>query len=223
MTAISCENLTKKYKDSIILDDITLDIDEGILFGIYGEVGAGKTTLLKILCGIIKPTSGRFHLFGKDVSEDQTTILRDAGCLVGEPAFYEYLTAEENMAYFGSLLHEDGGPVMESLHITFGEKYPSQMTLSMKYHLGIALALMGSPRLLMLDEPFSFLTDPERSTIITLLHDRVKEGMTLLFTTSNKEEMSTVATQGAVLSEGRILSHGLSSQLDFSDREEVEA
>jgi ABC-2 type transport system ATP-binding protein len=223
MTAISCENLTKKHKDSFILHDVTLDIDDGICFGMYGEVGAGKTTFLKILSGMITPTSGSCYLFDKDLNKDQATVLQDVGCLVGEPAFYEYLTAEENLAYFGSLLHEDSGPVMESLNITFGETYPSHMTLSMQYHLGIALALLGSPRLLVLDEPFSFLTEPERSAIISLLQDRVKEGMTLLFTTSHEEEMRTISSQGAILLQGKIQAHGPSSQLDFSDLEEVEA
>jgi ABC-2 type transport system ATP-binding protein len=221
MSAISCHNLTKKFRDTVVLDDITLDIDEALFFGILGDEGAGKTTLLKVVSGLVRPTSGTCHLFGKEVLKDQLTALQDVGCLVGEPAFYEYLTAGENLDYFGSLLHAESFPVMESLDISFRERYPSRLTTSMKYQLGIALALFGSPRLLLLDEPFTYLTDSARSPLYTLLKERVTEGMTVVFTTTRTGEIAGLASEGAILSQGKIISRGPSSQLDFPAKGEV--
>ncbi|MBU7044132.1 MAG: ABC transporter ATP-binding protein [Theionarchaea archaeon] len=222
MTVISCKNLTKKFRDTLVLKDVTLDCDEGVFFGIYGEAGAGKTTLLKILSGILRPTSGSCHLFGVDVHKDHSGALQEVGCLVGEPAFYEYLTAEENLSYIASLLDEESDPVMESLDISYGDSYPSQLTIGMKYHLGIALALLGSPHLLLLDEPFSFLTDAQRSSLHTLFTGWVSEGMTVVFTTENQDEITELASEGAILSRGQIISQGPPSKLDFSPPEPEE-
>lgn len=216
MTVISCKNLTKKFRDTLVLKDVTLDCDEGLFFGIYGEAGAGKTTLLKILSGILNPTSGTCHLFGIDVHKDHSSALEEVGCLVGEPAFYEYLTAEENLSYVASLLNAERAPVMESLNISYVDRYPSQLTVSMKYHLGIALALLGSPHLLLLDEPFSFLTESQRSSLYALFKGWVAEGMTVVFTTENPGEITELASEGIILSRGQIISQGSPSKLDFS-------
>lgn len=222
MNALSCNNLTKKSGDTVVLDDITLDIDEALFYGILGDDGAGKTTLLKLISGLLRPTSGTCTLFGKDVLKDQPAALRDVGCLVGEPAFYDYLTAGENLNYFGSLLHTDISPLTESLSLTFTDTYPKHLTTCMKYQLGIALALLGSPRLVVLDEPFSFLTDSVRSSMFTFLRKRVADGMTVVFTTTNTREIIELATEGAVLSQGKIISRGPGSTLDFPATEEVE-
>ena len=102
-SAIKISNLTKKFEDKLALDDLTLEIQKGELFGLLGPNGAGKTTAISILCGLIKPTSGTAQINGYDVQKDTQKVKEQIGVCIQETAIYPYLNAKENLELFGKL------------------------------------------------------------------------------------------------------------------------
>lgn len=208
MVAIKCEKLTKKFKEATILQDITMEVQESSLYGFLGQDGSGKTTLLKLWTGLLKPTSGSCTLFDKDISEDPAQVLQGVGCLVGEPAFYEHLTAEENLHLFADLLGADAGEVLQSTDITFGSTRINHLTPGMKKQLAIALALLGHPRLLLLDEPLTDLDSATRTRIITLLSAEAEKGTTVFFTTSTPQDIKDLAKEASILKDTTIAAQG---------------
>jgi ABC-type multidrug transport system ATPase subunit len=207
MAAITCEGLTKMFKKATVLDDITMEIEEGALYGVLGADGAGKTTLLKLLTGLLKPTSGSCLLFGKNVTKDPAKALQNVGCLVGDPAFYQNYTAEQNLQLFADLLGVNGGEILESAGITYGSSKIEHLTYSMKKQLGVAVALLGAPQLLLLDEPLTYLDTATRNQVKTVLQDQAKE-KTILFTTNTAEDIKEVATEAVILKKGEIAAKG---------------
>ncbi len=194
MAAITCESITKTFKTTTVLNDITLTVEEGTRLGVVGPEGSGKTTLLKLMTGLLRPTSGSCKLFDKNVLKDPEDALKNVGCLVGEPALYGDFTAEENLHLFGNLLKADPEETMKAAGITFGSTRVKHLTPSMRKHLAIAVALLGKPRLLLLDEPLTLLDEPTKAHIKTLLSEKGKE-LTILFTTPSPKEVKDLAAQ----------------------------
>ena len=215
MAAIKCESLTKTFRNVTVLHDITLDIEENTLFGVLGPDGSGKTTLLKLLTGLLKPTSGSCHLFDVDVSKSPESALQDAGCMVGDPAFYRNFTAQEILTLFADLLGVDAdNDFIEPFNDVRGE----HLTRGMKKQLGIALALLGNPRLLILDEPLIYLDADVRPKIIDLLKSEEK---TIFFTTCNPHDIQDLAREGCLIKNGEITARGPAKKL-LLDNKEVE-
>lgn len=205
MAAITCKALTWAYKETTYLHDVDLEVKEGALFGLLGEDGSGKTTLLKLITGLLKPTSGTCTLFESD-SSDPVQALDRVGCLVGEPAFYPQFTAKENLKLFSFLSGGDVADVMEKTGITFGSIPVQYLTLSMKKLLGLSLALLGSPRLLLLDEPFA--VDASTRPRVRDLLTAEAENATVFFTTSDPQVIKDTAKEAALLKEGTIEAEG---------------
>ncbi len=200
MTAIVCKSLTKTFKETTVLDAITLTVEENSVYGVVGPDGSGKTTLMKVLTGLLKPTSGSCSLFDVDVTKDPAKALEGVGCLVGEPAFYRNLTAEENLFLFADLLKADADAIMEAADITFGTTKIAHLPPSKKKQLGIAVALLGDPRLLILDEPLSNLDIPTKAVITTLLQAQ----KTLFFTARSPADVIDVNATVLTLENGTI-------------------
>ena len=215
MAAIKCESLTKTFRDVTVLHDITLEVEENTLFGLLGSDGSGKTTLLKLLTGLLKPTSGSCHLFDVDVSKSPESALQDTGCLVGEPAFYRNFTAKENLTLFADLMGVDA----ESDFIEhFNDVKGVHLTRGMKKQLGIALALLGNPRLLILDEPLTYLDADVRTDVIHLLKSEEK---TIFFTTCNPQDIQDLAQESCLIKNGEITAGGPAKTVSL-DKKEVE-
>ena len=212
MAAIKCESLTKTFKNVTVLHDINLEVEENTHFGLLGPEGSGKTTLLRLLTGLYKPTSGSCSLFDEDAKNPESA-LQETGCLVDEPAFYEDFTAEELLHLFA---HLKGVEIdSESTGITFKEVKGKNLTFAMKKHLGIAIALLGDPRLLLLDEPLSGLDTQTRTKVKTIF----KSKETLFFTTNNPHDIEELATEAAIIQEGKITHQGPIAQLPLHDLE----
>jgi len=214
--AITCDALTKKFKERTVLNNITFKVREATVFGLLGPDGSGKTTLIKMLTGLIIPTSGSCSLYHHNVSKDTVQALQKVGCVVGEPAFYQHMTAKENLQLFAGLLKSESGSestdidmdeLLESAGITFGDIPARHLTRSMKKQLGIVLALLGNPRLLLLDEP---LTGDRhtRAHIQNVLQSEAEKKTTVFFTTYNPADIKELAAQGAVLEKGEITAQG---------------
>ena len=212
MAAIKCESLTKTFKNITVLHDINLEVEENTHFGLLGPDGSGKTTLLRLLTGLYKPTSGSCSLFDEDARNPESA-LQKTGCLVGEPAFYEDFTAEELLHLFANLLQTEVD--IESTDITFKEEKGKNLTPAMRKQLAIAIALLGDPRLLLLDEPLTGLDTQARTRVKTMLQSKE----TLFFTTNNPQDIEELATEAAIIQKGEITHQGAVATLPLRDLE----
>lgn len=212
MAAIKCESLTKTFKNITVLHDINLEVEENTHFALLGPDGSGKTTLLRLLTGLYKPTSGSCSLFDEDARNPESA-LQKTGCLVGEPAFYEDFTAEELLHLFANLTQTEVD--IESTGITFKEEKGRNLTPAMKKQLGIAIALLGDPRLLLLDEPLTGLDTQARTRVKKMLQSKE----TLFFTTNNPQDIEELATEAAIIQKGEITHQGAVATLPLHDLE----
>lgn len=163
-TVLSMKNLTKKYNSVYALNNVTMEIKQGEIYGLVGKNGAGKTTLLRLITGQAYPTEGEISLFQTYGEGPMNRERKKIGAIIESPSFYSYLTAEQNLEYYrlqrgipgkncvSEVLKEVG------LSDTGNKKYKS-FSLGMKQRLGLALALMNNPDFLLLDEPINGL-DP---------------------------------------------------------------
>ena len=154
---VSTQNLSKQYRGKECVKEINLSVEEGEVYGFLGPNGAGKSTTLKMILGLTRPTNGIVTVFGKEFEKNRRIILSQIGSLIESPSHYGHLTGLENMRVVQRLREVPDKNVMEALKIVRLEKQMdkkvNQYSLGMKQRLGIALALMSFPKLLILDEP----------------------------------------------------------------------
>ena len=163
-TVIETKALCKQYGPHTAVDHVELHVPQGCVYGFIGPNGAGESTTMKMLLGLIHPTAGRVRLLGQELTEkSRLPLLRQTGSLIESPAGYLHLTAQENLEIVADLKgvpHKDIGRVLDIVHLTQDRnRRVGQYSLGMKQRLGIAMALLGSPKLLILDEPTNGL-DP---------------------------------------------------------------
>ena len=163
-TVIETKSLCKQYGTRMAVDHVELHVPQGCVYGFIGPNGAGKSTTMKMLLGLIHPTSGSVRLLGQPLTrESRLALLRQTGSLIENPAGYLHLTAQENLEIVADLKgvpHKDIDRVLDIVHLAQDRsRKVGQYSLGMKQRLGIAMALLGSPKLLILDEPTNGL-DP---------------------------------------------------------------
>ena len=161
---IETHDLCKSYNGRTVVDHLNLTVPQGCVYGFLGPNGAGKSTSMKMLLGLVHPTGGSVELLGHTMNEtNRIPLLRQTGSLIESPSGYLHLTARENLAIVADLkgvAHKDIDRVLEIVHLTAdANRKVGQYSLGMKQRLGIAMALLGSPKLLVLDEPTNGL-DP---------------------------------------------------------------
>ena len=161
---IETHALCKSYHGRPVVDHLNLTVPEGCVYGFLGPNGAGKSTTMKMLLGLVHPTGGSVELLGHTLNEaNRIALLRQTGSLIESPSGYLHLTARENLSIVADLKdvdRKDISRVLEIVHLTKdADRKVGQYSLGMKQRLGIAMALLGSPRLLILDEPTNGL-DP---------------------------------------------------------------
>ena len=161
---IETHALCKSYHGRLVVDHLDLCVPEGCVYGFLGPNGAGKSTTMKMLLGLVHPTGGSVALLGQPMNEkNRIPLLRQTGSLIESPSGYLHLTAQENLAIVADLKgvdRRDTRRVLDIVHLTKdADRKVGQYSLGMKQRLGIAMALLGSPRLLILDEPTNGL-DP---------------------------------------------------------------
>lgn len=207
---LQTKNLTKQYGHQKAVDNVCMHIKRGSVYGFIGRNGAGKTTCLKIISGLSRPTCGEIEMFGykgKDLEEIRSRV----GCLIEEPGLYKNMTAYDNLNTKCKLFGiKKPGYIQEILEIVglkdVGKKKVKHFSLGMKQRLGIGLALVGEPDLLVLDEPINGL-DPQgiadvRDTIQTL---REARNMTICISSHILEELSKIATDYGIIHNGSLL------------------
>lgn len=202
--------LTKQYGHMKAVDHVNLHLKKGAIYGFIGRNGAGKTTFLKMISGLASPTSGEIELFGYRGQELKYVRSR-IGCLIEEPGLYGNMTATENLRIKCKLFGiDDSRYIDQILHITglydTGKKRVKNFSLGMKQRLGIALALIGEPDLLILDEPINGL-DPQGIADIrdTLLRLNEEQQITILISSHILEELEKLATHYGIIHHGTLL------------------
>ena len=203
--------LTKKYGAAAAVEDVDLCLEKGQIYGLVGRNGAGKTTIIRMLTAQTLPTSGEIELFGETTPQGRSTARARIGAMVEIPSFYPYLTAAENLEYYR---RQRGIPgpgcveqVLEQVGLQdAGKKKFKQFSLGMKQRLGLGLALMNHPDVLLLDEPINGL-DPEgivefRNLLLDLNRQRET---TILISSHILSELSNVATHFGFLDKGHML------------------
>jgi ABC-2 type transport system ATP-binding protein len=211
--------LSKRYKDRWAVDHLDLRVEQGDIYGFIGQNGAGKSTTLKLLCGLARPTQGEALIFGKPVRD--SVARRRVGALIEQPGLYPDLSGRENLRLYAALLGLDSPArqveeILKTVGLSPGEKKPVRhYSMGMKQRLGVALALLGGPDLLLLDEPINGL-DPEgiREMRELLLRLNRERGLTILVSSHILGELSKIATRYGIIQEGRMVEQITARELE---------
>lgn len=202
---IEITNLSKEFKRQKVLKEITMNIPENCVYGLLGPNGAGKSTLLKTITGLLKPTAGEIRFRGHKWTRAD---LAEIGALIEIPPIYENLTARENMKVRALLLGISDERIEEVLTLVdiadTGKKKAGAFSLGMKQRLGIALALLNHPKLLVLDEPINGLDPLGIQELRKLIRSFPEKGITVIISSHILSEIEQTADYIGIISEGRL-------------------
>ena len=211
MNIIQTHDMCKQYGSALRVSHLNLNVPEGSIYGFLGPNGAGKSTTLKMILGLVRPTAGSIRVLGKDMdSSNRLSVLRQVGSLIESPSYYGHLTGEENLRIVQTLRGIPEKNIREVLQIVRldgqREKKVAHYSLGMKQRLGLAAALLGYPKLLILDEPTNGL-DPagiqEMRELICDLPGRF--GMTVVVSSHLLSEIDQMANHVAIIREGELV------------------
>lgn len=217
---ILVKNLCKRFRDVTAVDDLSFSVEAGEIYGFLGQNGAGKSTTIRMLLTLIAPTSGSMEIFGKNLLQHRSEILRNVGAIIERPDMYKYLSGLENLRLFARMSGCRAGErqLMDQLEMVgLADRAHSKVrtySQGMKQRLGIATALVHDPSLIILDEPTNGL-DPQgiadiRNLILHLSRERKK---TLMISSHLLHEMEMVADSMLIIDKGRKVVEGRVSEL----------
>ena len=218
--AIKTNQLTKKYKSFVALDHADITVYKDDIYGIIGRNGAGKTTLMKTITGLTNRTSGEYEIFSKKDTELQNQRRR-VGCLIENPAFFGNMTAYENLKYYciqkGITNKNKIDEVLELVKLTeAANKKFKTFSLGMKQRLGIALAIIDDPDIIVLDEPINGLDPIGISEIREIFHKlNVERGLTIIISSHILSELYEVATRFVFIDQGKVIQDITKEQLNL--------
>lgn len=220
-TVVKMDGLIKKYDNKPVVDNLTLEIQEGEIFGLLGPNGAGKSTTMNMICSLLKPTAGNIELFGMDIKKDVNKIKPLIGYIPQDLAIYGNLKAWENVELFTSLYHIKG----EELKIAIDEaldfveltdkrnSFAKTFSGGMKRRLNIACALGHKPKLLIFDEPTVGIDPQSRNFILEKIKEANNDGTTVIYTSHYMEEIEAICTRIAIMDNGKIVAIGTKDEL----------
>ena len=224
---IETKRLCKTYGGRTVVHNLDLHVPQGCVYGFIGPNGAGKSTSMKMLLGLVHPTAGSVALLGRTLTErTRLELLRQTGSLIESPSGYLHLTAQENLEIVADLKgvpYKDIDRVLEIVHLQADRKRKvGQYSLGMKQRLGIAMALLGSPRLLILDEPTNGLDPAGIQEMRALIHDMPDAcGATVLISSHLLGEMEQIVSQVGIINHGQLLFEGPLAELQRHSRGNV--
>ena len=205
---ISIEHVTKKIKDATVLKDICLEMKGGTVYGLQGKNGSGKTMLMRAISGLIRPTSGRIVINGEQLHKN-ISIPRSIGLLLENPSLLPEYDASQNLKLLAKM---QGGVPEEEIRQLIrdvgledaGHKNVEKYSLGMKQRLGIAAAILGSPDIILLDEPINAIDGEGVEEIRSLILSLKNEKRIIIVACHDKEEMNLLADEIVHLRDGRI-------------------
>lgn len=202
---LETKKLTKKFKGEIAVDSVNLKIRKASIYGFLGPNGSGKSTTLKMITGLLYPTNGEIIIDGHKWSRKD---LNDLGALIESPALYGNLTARENLKVHTTLLNIPDSKIEDVLNIVglrnTGKKRAGQFSLGMKQRLGIAIALLNDPKLLILDEPMNGLDPVGIEDLRKLIKSLKSKGITIIFSSHILSEVAQLAEDIGIIYKGKL-------------------
>jgi len=218
---VQVQRVTKSFGDKVALRDLSFDVPSGQICGLLGPNGAGKTTLFRLLMGILKATEGRLAIDGRDAFDDRVEVKRLIGFLPDEPVFYSYLSGREHIqlsAAMHGLDPEDAfgrmEPVISRLRLAEDiDNYAEDYSRGMKKKLGLLLAMLHEPKLLVLDEPTNGLDVESTHLFYDLIFDTARQGTTVLFSTHLMDHVTRLCSHAVIINEGRLAAKGSLEEL----------
>ena len=208
---IQTDSLTKRYGHILAVDQLTLEVPRGRIFGLLGPNGSGKTTTIGMLLGLVRPTSGSFSLLGSQTSHAEA--LHRVGAIVEQPYFYPYLSGRRNLAYFQGISGR-GSPkelddLLEQVGLAdrAGDRFQTY-SLGMKQRLGLAYTLLGNPELLILDEPTNGMDPAGMAEVRELIRSLGSADRTVLLSSHLLNEVEQICDSVAILSKGKVIAQG---------------
>lgn len=205
-TVIETNGIVKRYGAKLAVNNVSIHVERGDIYGLIGKNGAGKTTLMKMLLGLTFPTSGSMRLFG---SEDLNTARARIGSLIEAPGLYTGESAYENMKRFGILFGATEDDIRRLLALVglsdVGGKKVGSFSLGMKQRLGIAIALLADPELLVLDEPINGLDPAGIKDVRDIILELSKKGVTVLISSHLLDELGKIANKFGIMRDGALV------------------
>jgi ABC-type multidrug transport system ATPase subunit len=213
---VSVDDLVKTFGDKRALSGVTFSVPTGQICGLLGPNGSGKTTLFRVMMGILKATAGRLTIDGLDAFEDRVELKRSIGFLPDEPAFYAYLSARETLQLSAAMHGLDVAaamaqvqPLMDRMLLTAEiDNFAEEYSRGMKKKLGLLLALLHRPKLLILDEPTNGLDVEATHLFYELIVDIAAQGTTVLFSTHLMDQVARLCSHVVVINRGTLIAMG---------------
>ncbi|WP_223869778.1 ABC transporter ATP-binding protein [Paenibacillus sabuli] len=212
------DKLRKRIRGRWIIDDVSFEVRAGEIFGFLGPNGAGKTTTIRMLVDLIRPTSGSVQVCGRDVRREPEQALEQIGCIVENPEVYPYLTGRENLAFAARMLRGIGAARIDEVVRLVGmtqriDDKVRTYSLGMRQRLGIAMALLGKPRLLILDEPTNGLDPKGIKELRAFVRMLAGQGMGVFISSHLLSEIQLMCDRVAIIGAGRVLTTGAVHEL----------
>ena len=218
---VHIENLVKRYGDLLALDHLSLDIEEGEIFGLLGPNGSGKTTAINCLLALLKYDKGTITIFGKDMKPDSYDIKQDIGVVMQNVAVFEQMSVYENIDYFCGLYVPDKRKRKELVEeaITFTDlndyrkMHPKKLSGGLLRRLNIACGIAHKPRLIIMDEPTVAVDPQSRNKILEGIQKLNEQGSTIIYTSHYMEEVEQICTRIAIMDHGHVIASGTKEEL----------
>jgi ABC-type multidrug transport system ATPase subunit len=225
---IKTENLTKKFKEVTVVNNLNIEIKKGEIFGFLGPNGSGKSTTIKMLCGLIAPTSGNAWIHDLSIINDGEEIRKEIGYMSQRFSLYDDLTAKQNLIFYSKLykvnediLESKLNQIMDLTQLTKEQnKQASKLSGGYKQRLSFACALIHDPKIIFLDEPTAGIDPVARKEIWDLFIELANKGLTLFVTTHYMDEAERCTKLGYIF-DGKLIAYGLKSDL-ASSKENLE-
>ena len=220
-TILKTIDLTKKYDNKVVVDNLNLEIKKGEIFGLLGPNGAGKSTTMNMICGIVRPTLGGVEFMEQDFSKNRKNLIEKLGYIPQNLAIHGNLKAWENVELFTSLYGIKGVRLKERIdealeYVGLLEKkndYAKTFSGGMKRRLNIACAIGHHPDLLIFDEPTVGIDPQSRNFILEKIRESNKNGATIIYTSHYMEEVEAICTRIAIMDNGKVIATGTSDEL----------
>ena len=220
MSVIKVQNISKHFGSLKAVDDLSFEVQAGQVFGFLGQNGSGKSTTIRMLLSLIHPTSGQIEIFGKRIEKNREAILEQVGAIIERPDLYPYLSAREHLELFAKVRKQkigeaDINATLEKVGLAHRAQDKVQtFSLGMKQRLGIGIALVHNPSLIILDEPTNGL-DPQGIADIRQLIQYLskEEGKTVLVSSHLLSEIEQVAHQILIIHQGKKMVEGVTKEL----------
>src|SRR5215813_9395719 len=218
---VEVSHVTKSFGAKVALNDISFSIPPGQICGLLGPNGAGKTTLFRLLMGILKATEGALIVDGSDAFDDRVEVKRLVGFLPDEPVFYSYLSGREILELSAGMHGLDVNATMGRINHLIARlrlaedinSYAEDYSRGMKKKLGLLLAMLHAPKLLVLDEPTNGLDVESTHLFYELILEAAQAGTTVLFSTHLMDHVTKLCSHAVIINEGRVVANGSLAQL----------